>query len=98
MYVERDFSRLGYAGQDAPEEERFFQIKEPEREEERFFLIPENMYFNMDTGDLLPQWVQACPEEAEEVHLLDWETVWQSEDELKRHMDYAVSRQWGILM
>lgn len=98
MYVERDFSRLGYAGQDAPEEKRFFPLKEPEREEERFFLIPEEIYYNIDTAALIPQWTQACPVEAEETHLLDWESVWQSENELMRRLDYAVSRQWGILM
>jgi hypothetical protein len=37
-------------------------------------------------------------QEAEEVHLLAWEAVWQSEDELMQRLDDAVSRQWGRLI
>jgi hypothetical protein len=66
-------------------------------EKERFFPYPQRSvlrrrYCSYDTS------MDTCPEEAEEIHLLDWEPVWQSEDELMRRLHSAVSRQWGMLM
>lgn len=98
MYVQRDFSRLLYAGRDAQGQLQISQPEKPEQENEQFFLVPEEVYYVIDHDVLLKEWVQVHPDEAEKIHQLDWETLWESEAELMRRLNYAISRQWGMLM